>query len=218
MPDINSLGLNDEPIEGVDFDEMPQGLGSFPIPPQPGIYEFQLPAAEAIYNSFDVDNSDPEQGQRVVAQFRDAAALKNTTLRNFYNTNISNRTRVINFKSGPVKVSDMAMLLKAVESEPEGNTNAAYAQALVNAGGRKFIAENRLSVKCSPQRDVYKDGKQQEGVKGCGASFSSSPYKDVREVPKDPETGLYMTSFVCPDCGAELRCFGNLQGFRASAG
>lgn len=217
MPDINELGLTDEPIEGVDFDAQPQG--SPPLPPQPGIYQFQLPTAEVIYKCFDKDDSDPEQGRRIVAQLRDAAALKNLTLNNMYYANISNRTRTINFKSGPVKVSDMAMLLKAVDSEPAASHNAAYAQAMVNAGDRTFMAENRLSGNCNEKRDIYKDGERQEGVKGCGMKFSSAPYKRkgvvVHDIPKDPETGLYLINFDCPKCGASVRVFGNLQGFRA---
>jgi hypothetical protein len=216
MPDLNELGLNDEAIEGVDFEEMPQGLGSSIAPPQPGIYQFQLPTAEVMFKCFDKDNSDPEQGQRLMAIFRDAAALKNLTLGGYYNTQISNKTRAINFKSGPVTVSDMAMLLKAVASLPQGKNNAAYAQALVNAQGATFMAENRLSITCNSQRDIYKDGDKQDGIKGCGKKYSSSPYTrkgvTVLGVPKGTD-GLFLLSFPC-SCGADLRVWGNLQGFR----
>ena len=215
MPDLNELGLTDEPIEGVDFDAQPQG--SAPIPPQPGIYQFQLPPAEAILKCFDKDDSDADQGRRIVAKFMDSAALRNLTKGDFYRANVSNKTRTINFKSGPVVVSDMAMLLKAVDSMPPGKNNAAYAQALVNAGGKTFMAENRLSVNCSATRDIYKDGDRQEGMKGCGLKYSSSPYTKggvtVHDIPKDPDTGLYLINFDCR-CGASLRVFGNLQGWR----
>jgi hypothetical protein len=215
MPDLNELGLNDEAIEGVDFEEMPQGLGSSIRPPQPGIYQFQLPSAEVMFKCFD-KLEDADQGQRLVAQFRDAAALKNLTLGEYYNTNISNRTRVINFKSGPVTVSDMAMLLKAVDSEPPGKNNAAYAQAMINAQLRTFMAENRLSITCNTKKSIWKDGNEQKGVMGCGKKYSSAPYTrkgvTVFEIPKEAD-GLFKLSFPC-SCGADLRVWGNLQGFR----
>jgi len=217
MADLNDLKLSDEPIADVDYATMPTGIGSVIIPPQPGIYEFELPPSAVIFNCFALDDSDPKQGQRISAVLRDAAALKNVSLGNLYNAQFSNRTRVINFKSGAVTVSDLAMLLKAVDANLEGANNAAYAQALVNSGGSHFLAENKLTAACNPKRDIYKDSKQVAGQKGCGKKWSSDPYTPktgpaVIALPKDE--GGFVTRLTCDVCGAEIRAFGNLQGFR----
>ena len=103
MPNPNELNLNNEAIEG-DMETMPTGMSGMLTPPQPGIYVFVLPSQEIIYHAFDTVTV-KDQGQRLVVNFRDDAALLMEPNMQPYHCNISNRTRTINFKSGPVVVS-----------------------------------------------------------------------------------------------------------------
>jgi len=222
MPNPNELNLNQEAVEG-DFENMPTGMSSVLTPPQPGIYLFELPSPEILYNSFEVTQH-AQQGQRLQISFKDESALKNLTLQGQpYHANLSNVTRIINFKSGAVTVSDMAMLLKALDIVPEQLTNAGYAQALVNAGGMRFKGEHTLSTNCSDKRDIYVDNQQQKGKKGCSQKYAVEGYtprnppgaKPVLSIPKD-EHGLVSVKFPCV-CGASLRSWGRLRGFKAAA-
>ena len=44
MPKFSDLGLTNERVgEDIDYATIPDQLGSFPDPPQPGSYRFQLP-------------------------------------------------------------------------------------------------------------------------------------------------------------------------------
>jgi len=221
MANPNELNLTQEQIEG-DFDNMPTGMSSVLTPPQPGIYLFQLPPSEIIFESFSTVQH-PDQGQRLQINFKDESALVNLTLNNQpYHANLSNVTRVLNFKSGPVVVSDMAMLLKALDITPEQFTNAGYAQAFVNAGGLRFKGEHTLTTNCSKDRDIYKDGQPMKGKKGCGQRYAVDAYtpktpgsRPVLAIPKDDE-GLVMTRFDCV-CGASLRAWGRLRGFKSAS-
>lgn len=223
MPNPNDLKLNTEQIEG-DFENMPTGMSSVLTPPQPGIYVFQLPPAEIIYNAFD-EVQHAKQGQRLQLTLRDEAALKNLTLDGQpYHANLSNVTRTINFKSGPVVVSDMAMLLKALGITPETMNNPGFAQAFVNAGGMTFKGEHTLTSYCNENRDIYKDNSQQKGKKGCGQRFAAESYQPksppgarvVLAIPREKEhPSLLQTQFECV-CGASLRAWGRLRGFKAA--
>jgi len=224
MPNPNELNLNQEAVEG-DFENMPTGMSSVLTPPQPGIFLFELPTPEILYNAFETIQH-AEQGQRLQVVFKDESALKNLTLQGQpYHANLSNVTRVINFKSGPVVVSDIAMLLKALGVTPEEFTNPGYAQALINAGSKKFKGEHTLSTNCSEKRDIYKDGSPQKGKKGCGQKYAVDSYQPkhppgarvVLAIPREEENStLIRTQFECA-CGASLRSWGRLRGFKAAA-
>lgn len=219
MANPNELKLTNEEVEG-DFENMPTGMSAILTPPQPGIYIFNIPPAEVLYHAFNTIQ-DPKQGQRLVVEFREEAALLMDPNMQPYHCNISNRTRVINFKSGPVVVSDMAMLLKALEITPEAMTNQGYAKAMLAAGGRRFKGEHTLTANCSSKRDIWKEGKEQKGKKGCGQRYAVESYepKDgsrvVLAIPKT-DKGLVETRFPCA-CGADVRAWGQLRGFRKVA-
>jgi hypothetical protein len=160
-----------------------------------------------------------DQGQRIQAVFRDEAALWNDTVGQPYECRISNRTRTINTKNGPVVLSDMAQLLRAVDSIPpkEDRSNAAYGHALIQAAERRFMAENTLTATCSPTRDIYKDGTVLKGKKGCGQRYAVEGYspkagKPVIAIPRTDD-GKVAVRFKC-GCGAELRAWGQLRNFR----
>lgn len=224
MADLNSLNLNPKYNSEVDFDNMPTGIGAtFAEPPQPGTFLFRLPPSEAIFRAFE-KVMDPEQGERIAVVLKEAAALWNETLKQPYGTRLTNVVRYITRSEQQLAISDMALLLKAVESIPESGSNAAYAEAMVKAGGRLFLADNTLTATCSPTKDTYQHnpatGKSEArpGMKGCGQKYRVEGYQPkggkpaVLSIPRDEE-GKVALRFTCT-CGAELRSWPQLQGFR----
>jgi hypothetical protein len=218
MANLNDLPLNKDEIPDVVVEDQPI-LGSFTPPPQPGTFVFRLPPSQAIFNSFEIDET-ADQGQRLRASLRDEAALLNETLGEQYNTNISNRTRKVKQGDEYVSVSDMAMLLNAVKSYPETKTNISYGEALTKAGGRRFKADHTLTANCNDKRDIYRGGSVVKGVKGCGYRYTVEGYTKqdgtvVHPIPKDGD-GLVSLRFECvnPNCTAEVRAWGQLRGFR----
>lgn len=234
MADLNDLGLNDEGISDADFDKMPATLGGgSKLPPQPGIYKFRLPSAKALKTCFELlDTAD--QGQKLTAVFADESSLFNETLGEWYSARVNNRTRTVKSKGTDVIVSDFGMLLKAVGSRPEPNasgviTNAAYGQALIAAAEKHFLAEHTLTAACNPKRDIYKtvetepgkfEGKVLKGEKGCGQRYAVEGWAgkggkpDVLTIPRNEDKSVAVR-FSCK-CGAELRCFGELRGYRSA--
>jgi hypothetical protein len=218
MANLNDLPLNADKIPDVIVEDQPV-LGTFTPPPQPGTYVFRLPPPAAIFNCFEVDETS-DQGQRLRASLRDEAALYNESLGESYSTNLSNRVRYVKRGDDRIAVSDMAMVLNAVKSFPENNTNVAYGNALVEAAGRRFRADSTLTANCNPNRDIYRDGAVVPGVKGCGWKYAAEAYMDgqgrqVRAIPRD-ENNLVSLRFQClnPKCSAEVRSWGQLKGFR----
>lgn len=224
MADLNNLGLSEKAQADVDFDNMPTGIGGSIIePPQPGIYKFRLPTAPVISGCFD-KLVHPDQGERLVAVFRDDSALHNLTLDNHYNVRMTNVVRYLQRRGQdkPLAVSDLAQLLKAVGSIPTGHTNRAYAEALVAAAEREFVAESTLTANCSPSRDTYRPNpvtgrSEPSSIKGCGQRFRVDGYTPrtgpvVYSIPRD-DHGKVLLRFSCP-CGAEVRAWGSLQGIR----
>jgi hypothetical protein len=219
MADLNDLGLTDEGMSDADFDKMPQTVGGgSKLPPQPGIYRFKLPSQQALFRCFDVLNTS-DQGQKIVAVLANESALRNLTLNDWYSARINNRTRMMKRGDSEVVISDLGMLLKAVDSRPAANaqgiiTNAAYGQALIAASGKEFIAEHTLTARCNPQRDIFKDGKLVPGEKGCKQRYVVEGYADVLSIPRNDDKTVAVR-FSCK-CGAELRCFGELRGYRSA--
>jgi hypothetical protein len=228
MADINDLGLDPKYTSEVDFDNMPTGIGgTIADPPQPGVYRFRLPPSNILLGCFEKQMV-PEQGERITAVLRDSASLINVSLGGQpYPIRISNTVRYVTRGDKQVAISDMAMLLKAVDCIPENGSNAAYAHALIKAGGREFDAESTLSATCSETKDIYAHNpntgrsETQTGHKGCGQKFRVEGYtpkkggKPVLSIPRDEE-GKVATRFTCT-CGAELRAWPQLQAFKPVA-
>lgn len=220
MPNINKLNLSDDDLPGFNPKAMPQGLGIRVTPPQPGVYRFRLPEHPAIENVF--DTIETEDSQILVAVFSDDASLYNVTLRQPYNARVTNRFREINLlnpetgEKEPTLISDFGMLLKAVSATPDKVSNKYLAAALASAGGREFIAEHTLTANCNPKREIWQSGEQVKGKYGCGKNYGVEAWKGKKSeqfaIPLDSD-GKVALRFTC-NCGAELRCWSKLQGFR----
>ena len=213
---LNDLNLVEEQVGDVDFDNLPEG-GGFPKPPQPGTYRFTLPS-EFSGKMFQTVQ-DPEGGARVKVVFEDDKQLKMEGNKSF-RTQLSNVARARG-KEG-TKVSDLALLLKkGLGEESAPTSNVGYAQALARHAGESFIADIEWSAKCNPARDIYKEGKKQEGTKGCGTEFRMEAYtkKDGKVVYAIPQqNGQWLDEFECPNpaCKAIVRAFANVSRFKSA--
>jgi len=221
VPNINKLNLSDEVLP-LDLKVMPQGLGTRPQVPQPGIYRFRLPESPAIENVF--DTIDTEDSQILVAVFSDDAMLFNETLGRFYVARVNNRFREIsstNRDTGEkesILISDYGMMLKALNAEPQRISNRYLAAALIECAGKAFIAEHTLTASCNKTREIFKSGQRVTGKMGCGKQYAVEAWKGTKserfQIPVDGD-GKVALRFEC-NCGAELRSWGQLQGFRSA--
>lgn len=221
MPNINKLHLSDEELP-LDINAMPSGLGTRPQVPQPGIFRLRLPESPAIENAFDTQETG--EGQVLIAVFNNDAMLYNETLNQYYTARISNRFREIktmNRETGerePVLISDYGMLLKALQSVPDRISNRQLATSLIKCAGKVFVAEHTLTATCNPKNEVWKQGSRVTGKMGCDRRFAVEAWKSEKSerlaIPADDNGGV-ATRFECP-CGAELRAWGQLQGFRSA--
>lgn len=224
---LESLGLGKEQLEGAEFADIPENLGqSFPDPPQPGVYRFRLPTAgqmKAIWATVDSTN----YGQRLNAIFEDDAELIIVQSPNHEHDGEGFRWRLSNVPrergKEKVLVSDMDLLLRAKGITTRPKTNKAYAEAMLKLAGQEFTATEEFSYRCADNREIYVDdgaGGQQkvEGKMGCGSRYYQ---RDVPRVPSDPNDPaspkVYPLRITCsnPDCGASIRAFPNLTGFKA---
>lgn len=223
---LEALGLGKEQLEGAEFDQIPENIGqSFPDPPQPGVYRFKLPTSAQMKTIWaKVESS--EHGDRINAIFEDDAALKIVQSPGGEHDGEEFRWRCSNVPRPRTKeqilVSDMDLLLRALGVTQRPKTNRAYAEALIKLGGREFTATNEFSYNCNPKKEIYVDngaGGQEkvEGKVGCGNRYYQ---RDVAKVPSDPSDPaspkVFPLRIQCsnPDCGASIRAFPNLTGFK----
>ncbi len=216
---LQDLGLGKERLEGTSFDEIPENLGqAFADPVQPGIYRFQFPtftAASPIWESIDTD----KYGKRISAVFEDSLALQIVQSKDKLHDGEEYRYRVSNVPRERTKerilVSDMDLLLRAAGCTTRPTTNADYGKALAqHLSGKALTATQEFSWSCNDRKDIYVDNgaggtDQVEGKKGCGARYYQ---RDVEKVE-----GVFPVRITCsnPECGANIRAYGNLTGFKA---
>lgn len=213
---LSELDLKDEKLPEQSFDDLPEFTG-FQDPPQPGPYRFKLPGDL----SHAWDKVESSRGERIALILdRDAPLLITQSAGGRYNgetftTRLSNVERKRG-KDGP-EVSDLDYLLKATLG-PEGKTtkrptsNKAYLEMVKQQAGKEFGADITYSFSCNVNRNIRvsdEAGKlvEVEGQKGCGKKIYQ------RDVQK--EEGEYPTLIQCPQCGAVLRAFANLENFRS---
>jgi len=235
LSDFGSKPLND----GVDTANLPEQGGSYPDPPQPGAYRFDL-SPLTLENFEKVASND--YGERVKVKFDANAPLvitqsptgaENGTP---YQTSISNVPRKRGRGDDAPVASDMDYLvMKGLGIPmPTPRTNQAYVKALLEASAKKasFIGDIEWSWNCNDGRDAYflledgstgpidavdaqgtpTGGKQQ----GCGKRVYQ---KDVQKVTHDAAgtqlpAAKYPMRITCAGCGASVRGFSNIRTFR----
>ncbi len=217
---LNDLKLSNESLEGASFDDIPENIGqSFPDPPQPGAYRFRLPAdMGAIWAVVESE----KRGTRINAVFEDDDALVIVQSPGQAHDGEAFRWRCSNVPRERTKekilVSDMDLILRALGETARPKTNKAYALAFQKYAGKEFGATEEFSWRCDAKRAAYFDdgnggtAKVDDGAGGervgCGARYYQ------RDVPK--VEGGYPVRITCsnPECGASVRAFPNLTGFK----
>jgi hypothetical protein len=222
---INDLGLGNDALEGAEFDQIPENIGqSFPDPPQPGKYRFQLPGPAFITAIWTVVETD-KHGTRINGIFDSEAPLVIVQSPGKAYDGEEFSYRISNVPRERTKekilVSDMDLLLRALGETKKPATNKAYAQALQKYAGKEFGATIEYSYNCNAKREAYfdaGDGTQQkvEGRMGCGGRWYQRDVAKVPSNPEDPQSPLVQPlRITCtnPECGASVRAFPNLTGF-----
>jgi hypothetical protein len=211
QPDLNDLGLVDEPIP-VDLADLPEQGGRPAIPPQPGTYRFWLPKTLPNVKEF-WETYQTEKGQRLRAVFQGEHSLVMASGTQF-RARISNGER----PRGKEKklASDMAFLLQALGHKGAVGVNSEYKAALQDHAGGEFLADVVYRGFCNPKKDRYVNGVKEAGA-GCGQEYSMRGYKKadgklVKKVPQS-DTGAWPSEFTCV-CGADVRAFAELENFK----
>lgn len=233
MAKISDLKLVNEQVgEALDYASMPDQMGSFTPPPQPGPYRFKFPKdLSGVWEVFDHTNGKPP-GQRISAQFDDAHPL--TIVQspggvedgNPFQTKISNAERKRGKKDDADApfISDMDYIFRdvwGIMAKPK--TNKAYADEFQKHAGTEFGADVSWSWRCNPKRNVFVSNGQGgstevEGQPGCGTAYYEKDIKGTEYMvpanPEDPNSPkVYPLRITC-QCGATVRAFANLGVFR----
>lgn len=221
------MSLNDlktEPIkDDVDFNNMPDQMGSYGPMLQPGNYRFRM--SKLGPDNFDAVDS--EQGQRLKVKFDQNAplvvvqAVDQQMIGETYRTSLTNIARKRGKKDDPNAkfASDLDFLFQALGETTRPTSNKGFADVLIakSNAAAEFSATNEWSYRCGEQsnaRWLQEDGSLAEGagpdgqpLKGCGTRVYQ---KDVQKVD-----GKYPERITCAGCGASVRAFGNLSNFKA---
>lgn len=229
MSKLSELQLKeDQQIAGGDWADLPEQLGSFADPPQPGHYRVRFPSAGAIGESWDViDVTKPAPGQRIVSKLQGDAALVIVHAANQKYINEPLETRISNAERKRGKdetklASDMDYALIATKyTGPRPQGNRAYAEAFLTVANKEIKVDWEYSWYCNPNKPArINDGQNgvvvcdgQEGrpdQKGCGTRYYQ---KDIDKQP-DEKTGemVYPVTIQC-QCGASVRAFGQISRF-----
>lgn len=226
MARLNELNLAQDQIPGG-FDDLPEQMGAFADPPQPGAYRVRMPQPGPLAEGWDV--IDTKRGQRIVAIHRDDNALLivqspgGTHNGEPLDTRISNAERQRG-KDETKLASDMDYALIAMKypgQKPQNNRQ--YAEAYQACAGKEFGIDWAFSWYCSDKKPIRvedpvngtvvmdgQDGRQEQ--KGCGNRYYQ---KDVQKIPSaDGTTMEYPVRITC-DCGAQLRAYGQIDRFRS---
>jgi hypothetical protein len=230
MAKLNDLGLTNEALGGVDFENMPEQRGTYAPPLPPGPYRFKLPTLKADMDCW--DHRDTEKGPRLVVKFEGGAALTIVQSPGGTHNGESFEWQVSNQEFNRAKygepeqlASDLDFLLRdafKILKRPVGNLS--FAQQLIALSGKEFASDNEWTWYCNKNRDIYVlnaegSGTVVEGQKGCGAKYYQGRPGGNSGVQRDPTTGLYPERIICNGkdgipCGAAVRAFPNLRNFR----
>lgn len=239
MPKLSDLGLGNEQVGEVkNYADVPDQMGGFNPPPQPGTFRFKFPARmDDLWEVFDHPNGKPP-GKRLRAKFDDAHPLLIIqSPNNAYNgepflTGISNAERPRGKKDDANRpmVSDIDYILRDVRDvKTPPKTNPQYATEFQKLAGTEMTADVEWSWFCNDKKDIFielpptQEGglpsyAEQQGVKGCKASYYQQDVKDANYMvlsnPEDPNSPKVFPLRIPCQCGASLRAFANLTRFR----
>jgi hypothetical protein len=233
-------GLKKETID-VPYDEIPEELGAFREPPQPGSFRFQIPPKiQDCFDLIEVERRDAE-GKVVVGTDGKALTYQRIQLifdgpnaltivqspRGAYdnepfNTRISNieRSRFVS-KDVRVKVADLTYLLRAKAPDARPRTNEEFITvALQTLPGQAFGADIEWNGFCNPKNDAVFafPGEGGETVYEPALDDATNQAKKgcgervyMNKWPR--EKGVYAARAQCK-CGAVLRPFAQLVRFK----
>jgi len=217
MPSLNDLDLlPEEDVTVTDLDQLQEGKAQRPDPPQPGSYRFTIPEnVKEAYELLDTPN-----GQKLEVRFEDTKALILSASGLPFWVRINNETR--EYRGKPQNA--FASLLKALREKGSVGSISTYTKALDKHAGDQFVADVTYSASCSPKKDIFIPGRQedgggvQQGVKGCGAkyrqeSFTTKAGVSYGAIPRH-EDGSFSNRFTC-SCGASVSVFAGLENFRS---
>lgn len=232
MPKLSDLSLtNEQTGEALDYTTVPDQLGTFAPPPQPGDYRFRLPARmDDLWEVFEHANGQPP-GKRVRARFDDAHPLLIIQSPGGvhdgepFQTSITNAERARGKKGDPTNpwVSDMDYMFRDVfgmQTKPPGG-NPGYAAEFQKHVGQEFTAEVTWNWFCNPKKSIYVDNGQGgltevSNQVGCDTTYYQRDVDKVLSNPEDPASPkVFPLRITCTQCGANVRAFANLQNFRA---
>ena len=230
---LNDLGT--EPLKDeVDVENLPEQMGGFAPPPQPGPYRWTLPrlTPDNFEKVTTTDWGDRVQlifgddNPLVIAQAKDASLVGDP-----FTSRISNVPRRRGKGDNAPIASDMDYLNRALGIKGRPASNMAYAQALIEAtkgGDATFGSDLEWSWYCNNKRAArWDDGEggsaevandQGEPIKGCGTRHYESTVSKVAMTDAEGNSigAEYPLRITCTNdqCGASLRAFGNLTRFR----
>ncbi len=222
--DINDLGLIDDNEQPIDLDNMPAERSSIPreLPTPGATLVLSFPTITKDNLGKIVQPLPTADGQRIQLVFRDENALKLSNGQPFEHTFFGRDQAV--YKDGQVvgTNNEVAKVLKATGYSGVLASKADYVRAVLASSGATVKVDNAPKPFCNPKKGIFKDGKKQESVLGCGKGFAlkAESYKtkagkqvDVLQIPRDA-SGAYKTKFECV-CGAYLSAWPRLENFRA---
>ncbi len=233
MAKLADLDLGAERVgEDLDYAAIPEQMGAFAPPPQPGAYRFRLPTdMSRIWEPIELTTG-KNPGKRLRARFDDSSPLTIVQSPGSrydgdpFITSISNAERRRGRKDDPSapEVSDMDYLLMAAFGlTKKPLTNRDYANALMAHAGQEFGADLTWSWRCREDKDIRVADDQApgqtkpvEGTKGCGQRYYHTKIDKVpadQDQPNGPQ--VYPEHITCGQCGADLRAFASLERFRA---
>ena len=231
MPRLQELGLTTEQVgEAIDYGTMPDQMGGFSEPPQPGVYRFRFPTRmDDLWETFDHVNGKPP-GKRLRARFDDSHPL--TIVQSPlgaldgepFQTSITNAERRRGKKDDPTApfISDMDYINRDVwglQTKPTGG-NVGYAQEFQKHGGTELTATVTWNWFCNPKKNIYVQNEQGASVEvpnqaGCGRSYYQKDVEKVLSNPQDPGSAKVYPYRIACECGASIRAFANLEQFKA---
>ncbi len=209
--------------EADDLGALPEQMGGWSPPPQPGTFRFALPAAKLLTEE-NFEEYETEAGKFLRMIFNNDAPLTITQAPKGREDHVGepflNRLSTQPRKRGkgddaPL-ASDAAYLIRALGETDRPSSPKAWAACILKHAGEEFTADIEWSWYCNPKRNIYTaDGEggrmEVEDKQGCKARY----YQD-NQVKKGEEG--YPLEIDCGgndgECGALVRAFANLTRFK----